>query len=85
MTTQTLRRQVDRLKAELDALKPPPIKPFVHHKLMAAPRDGACAAEKAAHQAELEAAQAAGIKVILLIGIKPETQSHDNPNPQTPD
>ena len=81
MTSVALRRQIDRFKRDMESMKPNPI---VHYKLMAVPREDASPAAKAAYQVTLDAAQAAGIKVILLIGIKPETQSHDNPNPQTP-
>lgn len=71
--TATLRRQIHRAFNDLESIKPKPT-PCVHYRLMAAPGDDATAEERAAHQAELEAAHAAGFKVIRLVGIKPEVQ-----------
>lgn len=68
MSTIALQRQIDRLAATIDQIKP---RPLVHYKLIGRPSEDATNDVKAVYQAELAAAQAAGVSVIELVGIKP--------------
>ena len=68
--SNAMQRQIDRLKTDIDQIKPHPI---VHHKLMGVPRDSASPEEKAAYQSEFSAAQAAGVFVIQLVGLTKES------------
>lgn len=68
MSTAALKRQIDRLAATIEQIKP---KQIVHYKLIGRPSDDATDEARAVYQAELTAAQAAGVSVIELVGIKP--------------
>lgn len=67
MSNQTLRRGINRLKSDVKFIKP---RPLVQCKLIGEPSDDATNEVKAAYQAELDAALAAGLFVIRLVGIK---------------
>lgn len=68
MSTAALQRQIDRLATTIDQIKP---RPIVHYKLIGRASDDATDEAKAVYQAELAAAQVAGVSVIELVGIKP--------------
>lgn len=85
MSTAALQRQIDKLAATISQIKP---KPPVKSILLGVPPDDASDAVKAAYQAELAAAQAGGVQVIGLVGIKPgtftkEKESTWQPNPSS--
>jgi hypothetical protein len=70
MTTQTMRRQIDRAKRDLATVMPKP-RLNVRYTLLAKPPADASDEVHQAHQVDLDAAQASGGKVIYLVGIKP--------------
>ncbi len=67
MTSQAIRRSIDKAKLALSILKP---KPPVHIVLRAKPHSSDSEAVKAAHLVEMAQLEANGTKVILLVGIK---------------
>ena len=64
-----MQRQIDKLAATVSQIKPRA--PF-HSILLAVPQDDATDAVKAAYQAKFDAAQAAGVQVIGLVGVRPD-------------
>lgn len=79
MSNIAMQRQIDRLKTDIDQIKP---RAPVKHQLMGVPPDDASDEAKAAYQAEFDAAQAAGIFVIQLVPVR--SPNHDS-NHQAPD
>lgn len=71
----TMQRQIERLRADVDQIKP---RPIVRYQLIGVPADDATDQAKAAYQTEFDAAQAAGIFVIQLVPVR--SPNHGKPN-----
>lgn len=69
MSIITMQRQIDRLATTIDQIKP---RPLVKYKLIGVPPDDATDEAKAVFKKEFDAAQAAGVFVIQLVGVRPD-------------
>jgi len=76
MSNIALRKKIDRLAESISQIKP---RPIVRCEIMGQPPDDASDEVKSAYQKELDAAQAAGVFVIQLVGLKPDTIKPDAP------
>ncbi len=75
MTNLAMQRQIDRLKTDIDQIKP---RAPVKYQLLGVPTDDASEQAKAAYQTELDAAQADGVCVIQLVPVR--SPNHGKPN-----